>query len=173
MDDRQWVRAALEQYEQPLINYTTHLLGDAERARDVVQDAFLRLCRQDRSAVEGHLAQWLYTVCRNRAFDVRRKEKKMTNMSTEQAMRQPSRGGDHTTETENRDVVERVYAILEGFSENQREVIRLKFQHGMSYREISEISKITSLSISNVGFVIHTALERVRQKMGVSGPATN
>lgn len=94
----------------------------------------------------------------------------MTNMSTEQAMRQPSRGGDHTTETENRDVVERVYAILEGFSENQREVIRLKFQHGMSYREIS---KITSLSISNVGFLIHTALERVRQKMGVSGPATN
>jgi RNA polymerase sigma-70 factor (ECF subfamily) len=40
----------------------------------------------------------------------------------------------------------------------------------MSYREIS---KITSLSISNVGFLIHTALERVRQKMGVSGPATN
>jgi RNA polymerase sigma factor (sigma-70 family) len=170
MDDRQWIRIALEQYEQPLLKYTTHLLSDAERARDVVQDAFLRLCRQDRATVEGHLAQWLYTVCRNRAFDVRRKEKKMTNMSTDQAIQQTSRGADHTTQTENQDVVEQVYSILEGFSENQQEVIRLKFQHGMSYREIS---KITSLSVSNVGFLIHTALERVRQKLGVTGPATN
>ncbi len=91
-------------------------------------------------------------------------------MSVDQASREPSRDADHTAQTENQDTVDQVYSILEGFSDNQREVIRLKFQHGMSYREIS---KITSLSISNVGVLIHTALDRVRQKMGVSGPATN
>ena len=43
---------------------------------------------------------------------------------------------------------------------NQQEVIRLKFQGDMSYKEISEV---TSLSVSNVGFLMHTGLKRLRQ----------
>lgn len=50
-----WIAAAVEKYEAPLSRYAERLLGDAERARDVVQDTFLRLCRQDRDRVDGHL----------------------------------------------------------------------------------------------------------------------
>jgi len=45
---------------------------------------------------------------------------------------------------------------------NQQEVIRLKFQNGFSYKEIS---RITSLSVGNVGFLIHTAVTRLRQEL--------
>ncbi len=48
--------------------------------------------------------------------------------------------------------------------DNQQEVIRLKFQHGLSYKQISAI---TNLSVSNVGFLIHVALKTLRQRMGV------
>ena len=47
---------------------------------------------------------------------------------------------------------------------NQQEVIRLKFQNGFSYQEIS---RITSLSVGNVGFILHTALKALRSEMTV------
>ena len=52
-----------------------------------------------------------------------------------------------------------VMATLEKLSDNQREVIRLKFQQNLSYREISEA---TGLAAGNVGFLLHTGLKRLR-----------
>ena len=75
-----WVHAALRQYEGPLIRYAAHITGDLDRARDVVQDTFIRLCAEKQSRVEPHLAQWLFKVCRNRALDVRRKESRMKTL---------------------------------------------------------------------------------------------
>jgi len=37
----------------------------------------------------------------------------------------------------------------------------LKFQNGLSYREIS---RITNLSVSNVGVLIHTAIKTMRRQ---------
>jgi RNA polymerase sigma-70 factor (ECF subfamily) len=55
--------------------------------------------------------------------------------------------------------VAQVTKALDRLSENQREVIRLKFQQGLSYKEISEV---TGLSSGNVGFLLHTGLKRLR-----------
>ena len=38
-----WVREAVAHFERPLAIYATRLVGDAETARDVVQDTFMRL----------------------------------------------------------------------------------------------------------------------------------
>ena len=43
---------------------------------------------------------------------------------------------------------------------NQREVIRLKFQNDLSYKEIAEV---TGLSATNVGFLLHVALKKLRE----------
>src|SRR5690242_6119246 len=88
--DSAWVRSAVSQFERPLTLYAARLLGDAERARDVVQDTVLKLCVQDRAEVDPHLAEWLFTVCRHRALDVLRKEKRMTRLSDDQVQLRPS-----------------------------------------------------------------------------------
>jgi RNA polymerase sigma factor (sigma-70 family) len=75
-----WVHAALRQYEGSLVRYAAQITGDLDRARDVVQDTFLRLCHEPQSKVEPHLAQWLFKVCRNRALDVLRKESRMKTL---------------------------------------------------------------------------------------------
>ena len=49
--------------------------------------------------------------------------------------------------------------LIDRLPANQQEVVRLKFQNGFSYKEIS---RITELSVSNVGFLIHTAVTRLR-----------
>ena len=74
---RRWTAEALERFEGPLVRYGVRLTGDLERARDVVQETSLQLCRAERREVEDHLAEWLFTVCRNRALDMQRKEGRM------------------------------------------------------------------------------------------------
>ena len=52
-----------------------------------------------------------------------------------------------------------LWAQLESLPTNQREVIRLKFQNGFSYQEISRIS---GHSVSNVGYLIHAGMKTLR-----------
>src|SRR5262245_33504425 len=72
--DPSWIAQALDRYEKPLLRYAAWLLDERDRARDVVQEVFLRLCQRSPEKVRGHLAEWLFKVCRNLAFDVRERE---------------------------------------------------------------------------------------------------
>jgi RNA polymerase sigma-70 factor (ECF subfamily) len=69
---------------------------------------------------------------------------------------------------ERRESASLVLQLLEKLPTNQREVIRLKFQNGFSYKEISRIS---GHSVSNVGFLIHTGLKTIRGQLAVGRPA--
>ncbi len=174
--ENQWVCEALQRYEGPLLRYTLRLLnGDLEAARDVVQDAFVKLIQQDRSAVEDHLAPWLYRVCRNRALDRIRKEQRMqtslpdapnTNgrlgSSDDTHREQPAEQAQHP-ETRSR-----LLTMVADLPERQREVLRLKFQGDLSYREIAEVMDLT---VSHVGVLIHTGIQTLRQRM-IGSPAT-
>ena len=160
-----WINAVVQQYERPLVRYAAQIVGDLERGRDVAQDTFLRLCKQDREQLDGHLVEWLYTVCRNRALDVRRKESRMKSMTAEQTSVQESRDMDQAAVAEQQDTTTRVLEFVDQLTENQREVVRLKFQHGLSYKEIAAV---TELSVSNVGFLIHTAIKKLRVELGVT-----
>ena len=79
--DHGWVVAAARRFERPLLAYVRRLLGDEGRGHDVVQEAFLKLCRQPRSEVEQHLGPWLFTVCRRHVVDILRKENRMTALT--------------------------------------------------------------------------------------------
>ena len=46
--------------------------------------------------------------------------------------------------------------------ERQQEIVRLKFQNGLSYREIS---RITEMSVSNVGVTLHNAIKAIRKQI--------
>jgi RNA polymerase sigma factor (sigma-70 family) len=157
------VQEAVARHQAPLLRYATRLLGgDFERARDVVQDAFVRLMAQPPGQVDGHVAEWLFTVCRNRAHDVTRKEGRMKRFEEGQAERLTAPEPRPGRTLERAEQYEAVLRLIGGLSPNQQEVVRLKFQNGFSYQEIS---RITSLSVTNVGFILHTALKTLRQGM--------
>jgi RNA polymerase sigma-70 factor (ECF subfamily) len=157
-----WAREVVDRFEGPLVRYAARITGDVERARDVVQETFLRLCRQDRSELDGHLAEWLYTVCRNKALDVRRKEMPMKGMSTLVADACKSREPEQGARLERDETASQLLQLLDKLPPNQQEVVRLKFQNGLSYREIASV---TQLSVSNVGVLIHTAIQTLRREL--------
>ena len=159
-----WIVAALNRHERHLVRYATWILGDIERAREVVQETFLRLCKEQPSRLGGHLAQWLFTVCRNLAFDIRRKENRMRSLSDDElnALHRTGREPRPHAALEQNETLSQVLQVVERLPKNQREVVYLKFQCDLSYKEISDI---TRLSVTNVGFLIHTAIKALRKEL--------
>jgi len=155
-----WIAAALDRYESQLVRYAGWILGDIERAREIVQETFLRLCKEQPARVGDHLAQWLFTVCRNLAFDVRKKESRMSPLTDPETI--PAIHGRPSTLLEQEETMSQVLRLMETLPKNQREVLRLKFQCDLSYKEISEV---TRLSVTNVGFLIHTAIKTLRKEL--------
>lgn len=154
-----FIEQAMADFESPLIGYAITILNDTELARDVVQDTFLRLCQQDPDKVRDSLKSWLFTVCRNRALDFLRKDKRIQPL---EEANWKKIAGSVLQPDEHADCQERISVVmrlLDRLSDNQREVILLKFQQGLSYEEIREITGLTS---GNIGFLIHTGLKRVR-----------
>src|SRR4051812_47374052 len=75
--------ALLKRFERPLLQYATRILGDSDRARDVVQETFVKLQQEDRNQLDHSPAKWLFTVCRNGALNICRKQKRMTYLDSE------------------------------------------------------------------------------------------
>lgn len=164
MDEGDWIGRAVAEHERPLMQYATHLLRDAEAARNVVQETFCRLCRQSPAQLDGHLTQWLYTVCRNRAMDELRKDRRMKPLMME---RERASGTTSPAKTvpgtlEQREELSAVMLAIGGLPANQQEVVRLKFQQELSYRQIAGV---TGMSVGNVGYLLHTALNTLRKKL--------
>ena len=158
----QWIASALSLYEGPLLRYASRLVGDVDRARDVVQDTFLRLCREDPARLDGHLGQWLFTVCRNRALDIRRKEGHVEPLDERALEAQPSNAPSPARLLERREDLDVVLRTLDTLPASQQEVLRLKFQAGLSYREIAEV---TGLTVNHVGVLLHNGIKSIRERV--------
>jgi RNA polymerase sigma-70 factor (ECF subfamily) len=157
-----WLIEVVERFEGPLVRYAARITGDLERGRDVAQETFLRLCRESAVATSDHLGQWLFTVCRRLAIDVRRKEKRMTTqLESTAACEVPTRVVGQSA-MEQSEYMANLVRQLARLPANQQEVVRLKFQEGMSYKQIAEI---TGLSVSNVGYLLHVAVNALRERL--------
>ena len=154
-----WIKSVLEAHEGPLLRYAYRLCNDLETARDAVQDTFLKLCREDRSKIESYLASWLFTVCRNRIFEIHRKEKRMTGLSEMTLEKSPVLEDTPAESAEKGEDKVTLKKLMQKLPEKEQEVLRLKFQNGLSYKEISDV---TSLSVSNVGFILHKTIKDLR-----------
>ena len=157
-----FIEQAVNDHESALIGYAKTYLYDLERARDVVQDTFIRLCKQDPEKVRAHLKTWLFTVCRNRCLDVIRKDKRVEPLDEVRWSKVAGKESSPDAQAEQDEALAEVMRQMDRLSKNQKEVILLKFQQGMSYEEICEVTGLTS---GNIGFLIHTGLKRLREMM--------
>ncbi|MEM6567628.1 MAG: sigma-70 family RNA polymerase sigma factor [Planctomycetota bacterium] len=159
------VEALLAEHERALVGYAARLLGgDVERARDVVQDAFLRLCRQ--AEIDALGREWLFTVTRNLCVDVRRKETRMNPL--EDSHDPADDAGDASAATLADDSREELGRAIDQLPPRQQEALRLKFDSELSY---AEIARIMEISAGTVGWLLHTAIRSLRAGMAPEGGA--
>lgn len=159
-DLHSWLQDLVARYERPLCQYACRITGNPDHARDAVQDTFLRLCRKG-VLPDDHVAPWLFRVCRNRCIDIIRKEKPMEPLTDARAAVLPAPDPSPAEQAGLRDAASLLLRKLAALPARQAEVIRLKFQHHLSYREIAAV---TALSESNVGVLIHTGIQTLRRQ---------
>lgn len=159
---RAWLRETLERYERPLIRYAMRLTSNLEAARDLVQDTFVQLCRQARSDVEPHVGPWLFTVCRRKAIDLLRKEKRMSSLSEAAIASRAAAEPPPPQAAEIGDSARHVLTLVATLPPKQQNALRLKFQDGLSYKEIAAAMDVT---VNNVGVLIHTGLTKLRAQL--------
>lgn len=160
-----WFSAVVDRYERPLVAYALRHVHDLDAARDVVQDVFIKLHAEavaDRAGIEARLAQWLFTVCRNRCIDHQRSHAVSRKADAMDLAIQPSANAAPSAAIEHAEATSQVLAALTTLPARQQEVIRLKFQQGLSY---ADIAAVTALSVANVGFLLSTGLATLRQQL--------
>jgi RNA polymerase sigma-70 factor (ECF subfamily) len=194
---REWVLAALDQFEGRLLRYAQRLLGGchpggaSDEARDVVQFIFLRLCDQSPDKIGDRLAQWLYTVCRNRALDVLRasgREKSNGHVGFDSRRvpvdraanhsepglpcgqpQPPSRESDPADSAEEAELHALLRLLVAALPSSQREAIDL-WSDGFSYQQIAEI---TSQKEGTIRVLVHRGLKAIREHPQVQALMTD
>ena len=160
--NQQELISTMRAHEASLLAYAADFVGH-HSACDVVQEAFIELYRSRRT-IENKRA-WLFKVCRNKSIDLIRKENRMHVLDKEQEQRTDAADGPAAVlgKAESAESLQRAIATL---PLKQQEVLRLKFHENMSYKAIADI---TGLTVTNVGFILHTVLKSLRENPQIQG----
>jgi RNA polymerase sigma factor (sigma-70 family) len=162
------IEALFRALESTLLSYAHRLLQDAEAAEDVVQDAFLQLHSQFEQVRDPR--RWLYRTVHNRALNLLRRTRRMVPLdsTSEEAMAgEPTDPQPLPDEQIARwEGVGLVRLSLERMEPRNRELVRLKFREGLSYKQISER---TGLTVGHVGYLLHHALKALAIDLAKTG----
>lgn len=159
----------VQRYEAPLLRYAAHFVSNPDAAQDIVQNAFIKLSlrwtpESDRSQAE--LSAWLYRVTHNLAVDHIRREARRSFFLSRHAAEQECELVECDTATPVSEAAETAVMLLKSLSLREQQVVTLKVYEERSYREIAQI---TGLSESNVGYILHHAMQKLALAIGNTG----
>ncbi len=110
---------------------------------------------------EDEPATWLFTVCRNAALNVCRKERRVMYVDEKVIEARESEQPMPFDQLEQKEATGFLLRIVSTLPLRQQEVIQLKFQNDLSYEQIAGIMQTTA---NNVGVLLHTALKTLRRR---------
>src|SRR5882724_5971288 len=152
--------------ESPLLAYARRILGDFNLAEDIVQEAFMKLHAQFQTVLAPQA--WLYRTVHNLAVDHQRRACRIVLVGD-------SADGDACPVQDASDSqplpdeqiarwegIGLVRLVLETLDERSRELIRLRFNEDLSYKEISAR---TGLTVGHVGYLLHHALKAMAAEL--------
>ena len=155
---REWVLSVLDEYEARLTRYAARVLGDEHAAQDVVQFAFLKLCEQSPEELDGRVGRWMYTVCRNRAFDMIRASGRTIEWDRTEAVGAAGHEPDPADSAQREELYDQLAQRVAELPQAQREAVDL-WAEGFTYREIAEM---TGQREGNLRVLVHRAIKRLR-----------
>ena len=143
-----------------VLAFARRLLGNAEDAADVVQDAFRYLHRTAASYVPAaKFTTYLYRIVKHQCIDILRRRGRWKLQSLDPA--RDDHGADRlpSPALEGEELRERVKEALADLPAPAREVVLLRVVHGLSY---AEIAVSAGLPLGTVKSRLHAGLEHLR-----------
>lgn len=155
----------VDRYRGPLVRLAYRLTHDADEAKDIAQDAFLRAYnRLEHFHPDRPFARWLFVIARNASLDaIRRRHRAATYAAKDEApLADP---GPEELALRN-DEASRVHAALDALPVKYRDVLDLYYLRGLRYREIAlELA----IPIGTVKTYISRAKRRLRDELTLPG----
>jgi len=152
------------EYETVLLRYATRILNNPFTAQDVVQNVFIKLFKGWRKGTQPspRLKGWLYRVTHNEAVDHIRRESRLRILHDKQAEETGDSCPDGRNCPDKGEKKELVLLHLKKLSPREQQVVLLRLEEGLSYREISEV---TGRSEGNVGNILHHAVRKLSESL--------
>ena len=157
----------VDRHESALLSFAAAFLRDETLAQDIVQEAFLRAARDPHRLLkneDNHASgrNWLLKVVRDLSIDSLRK--KATERRAVQGMAQIAETAalspDAVAEVQER--MQEARNAVDRLRPRLRELMILKVREKKSYKEIAEI---TGLTATNVGFLLHQAMQELQKDL--------
>jgi RNA polymerase sigma-70 factor (ECF subfamily) len=152
---------------QPAIyRYVYYQVNDTATAEDLTGEVFVRLVEKiDRFTYRGRpLLAWLYTIARNLITDHRRRTRHDQPLELE---KQPISDASNVESTVEHTLAQyRVVKAIEGLTDDQRQVILLKFIEGVDNATAADV---LGKSINAVKALQHRALASLRRILEQDG----
>jgi len=161
-------------YDQNVLRLALQVVGSPEEARDLYQEAFLKVYRSIRNfRSEAKFSTWLYRVVMNVCLDHLRRQ----NTRKEVAVPAPQEGEpeffqtvpeerptlDPERATHSKEIGRRIQVALERLNPRERMVFELKHYQGLKLRAIGEICKTSEQTVKNCLF---RATQKLRMELG-------
>lgn len=156
--------------ESPLLSYALRLAGELGAAEDSVQEAFMKLQVQFKEVREPR--RWLYRTVHNLALNHRRQAGKIVALEAnprDASLPAPEPADPQPLPDEQivrSEGIGLMRLCLETMDQRSRELIRLKFNENLSYKEISAR---TGLKTGHVGYLLHHALKTMAEELARNG----
>jgi RNA polymerase sigma-70 factor (ECF subfamily) len=125
-----------------------HVVGRIEDARDVTQDAFVRVYRSlRRFDFSRNFYTWFYRIVMNLAIDALRKRRSARAASLEDIEARLQSVEDTMRPVERQETRELVWSVLNRLDGKFKSVLVLRDIHGLSCREIAPILRVTHATV--------------------------
>lgn len=177
-NDQQAFRTLVERHQEKIFGYLMGMVKNRAVANDLFQETFLRVvsAMQERRGSYTHQGQWLswvMRIARNAAIDHMRKQKKWADVSNED----DEEGRDFwdtvpdsrpfaDEDLHHEEQKEWLEEHIQELPPEQREVLLLRQETDLTFREISEL---TDVSINTALGRMRYALKNLRKMMEESG----
>jgi RNA polymerase sigma-70 factor, ECF subfamily len=163
-----FVEHAMEQYGRQTYNYAYRLTGNEPDARDLTQEAFIRVFRAWQSFREGtSFLSWIYRIITNLYRDELRRRKGVFT----QPLPEDNRAQERPLHEETHDPIGAIHErqlsaamerALDSLTPDQRAVVILADVEEYSYQEIADI---IGCSIGTVRSRLHRARAQLRKSV--------
>lgn len=144
-DELAW-EALVRQFQGRVYGIAYHYAGNAEEARDLAQDVFVRLYRRlDACTEDETFVPWLVRMARNVCIDHHRRVRARPQAGptpVDEMYDLAAPGPDPSEQYRKRERTDLVRKAMQGLSEISREIILLKEIQGLSLEEIASILKV-------------------------------
>ncbi len=177
--DPETIRELYRRHGRGIFNYAYKLVGDYQWAEEILQETFLRAYSRAETFKKGaRVSTWLYRIALNLCYDHLRSPRNRPPVSLSSRVPGDDTGTSSLAErlespdaapdedAADREIVRLVRKAVSELPDRERSVLILRHYQGLKFREIAEVTGMTSRTVQNC---LRRARERIARSLARHG----